>query len=654
MGRPEYVLVRCKSALNRVQGMPFRWSLNPYAGCRHACVYCLGPNTPVLYADLTWRPIGNVRLGDVLVGFDEYPTADRYRYFRPAVVEAMWWSKRRTRRLITNRGEAVTTDEHRWLRGDRHWWTSTRHLGPGRLLRSFDMYATGSDASEDYRAGYICGMTLGDGTFRYQPGQRSEKLGFPVPYWRVALGDYEPLERLVAYLATFGVRAAVRPFDAGHSSLRPMRKVETRSIANLGVVHSLVCSERCSSDYYRGFLAGFFDAEGSLHGCNLRMTQKDPAVLERVVRYGARLGFDFRIERYEDRCAEARLYGSLHDRVRFAALCRPAIARKGVVLAGQAMRLDPVEVEAVEPGPVTDVVDIQTSTGTFFAAGLATHNCFARQFYVQADHGGTADFAVRILVKENFPDVLRGELARPSWQGEAVVLGTATDPYQPAEGRFRLTRRTLEALLERANPFSMLTKSPLALRDLDLLAELARVTSVRVYFSITTVDLDLWRMLEPGTANPFKRLDVLRALRHAGVPAGVLMAPVLPGLTDSVASIQSVAEAAKSAGAAFFGASALRLMPHVKDHYLGFVAGTFPELTHRYLRAYPGPYAPREYVAALERRVERVRAGYGFADDEGRARPAERRTPPLTPRQLALPLEQIHAERTIDPARTGR
>ena len=263
--------------------------------------------------------------------------------------------------------------------------------------------------------------------------------------------------------------------------------------------------------------------------------------------------------------------------------------------------------------------------------------CFARQFYVKADHGDRTAFAARILVKENFPDVLRQELGKPSWRGESVVLGTATDPYQPAEGRFRLARATLEALLRHANPLSMLTKSPLVLRDVDVLADLARVAAVRVYFSITTVDLDLWRCVEPGTASPFKRLQVLRALRQAGVPAGVLMAPVMPGLTDSVASIEAVAQAAHAHGALFFGAAPLRLMPTVKEHYLEFVSNQFPDLLARYERAYPGVHAPHDYTSALRKRLDTVRARYRFRADEVREPPA-----PVSNRvhrrQLALPL----------------
>jgi len=263
--------------------------------------------------------------------------------------------------------------------------------------------------------------------------------------------------------------------------------------------------------------------------------------------------------------------------------------------------------------------------------------CFARQFYVKADHGDRADFAARILVKENFADVLRRELCKPSWLGESVVLGTATDPYQPAEGRFRLARATIEALLSHQNPFSMLTKSPLVLRDLDVLAELARVAAVRVYFSISTVDLDLWRVVEPGTANPFNRLRVMRALREAGVPAGVLMAPVMPGLTDSAASIDAVASAAHAHGAIFFGAAPLRLMPTVKEHYLEFVRDEFPDLLGRYERAYPGAQAPRDYVTALQKRIGNVRSNYAFLDDHVRRPPDQPR--PMRrghQRQLAL------------------
>jgi DNA repair photolyase len=241
--------------------------------------------------------------------------------------------------------------------------------------------------------------------------------------------------------------------------------------------------------------------------------------------------------------------------------------------------------------------------------------CFAREFYVRADRGdGAADFETRILVKVNFAEVLREQLAHPSWKREPVALGTATDPYQPAEGRYRLTRRVLEALHEYQTPVSMLTKSPLVLRDLDVLAAMARVVDVRVCFSITTVNTELWRTVEHSTANPFHRLRVMRLLSEAGVPAGVALAPILPGITDSEASIEAVAGAAAEHKAAFFWAVPLRLTPVVKAHYFAFVAEAFPNLLQRYERAYPGAYAPKDYQRKLEERVERIRACYGLRE----------------------------------------
>lgn len=271
--------------------------------------------------------------------------------------------------------------------------------------------------------------------------------------------------------------------------------------------------------------------------------------------------------------------------------------------------------------------------------------CYARAYYVRADHGDAGtDFETRILVKTNLPEVLARELRRPSWAGEQVALGTATDVYQPVEGRFKLTRRVLEVLRDAVTPLSVVTKSPLVIRDVDLLAELAQRVKVRVFFTITTVDLPLWRSLEPGTANPFKRLQVLRTLRDAGVPAGVLLAPILPGITDSVASIEAVAAAAVEHRAAFFGASALRLAPIVREEYLGFVATEFPELLPRYERAYSGTNAPREYQVKLQERIDEIRHRHGLDEDSMRRHgrlhlpdppsgPAPRGGP-----QLALPL----------------
>jgi len=247
--------------------------------------------------------------------------------------------------------------------------------------------------------------------------------------------------------------------------------------------------------------------------------------------------------------------------------------------------------------------------------------CFAVQYRVVAEQGTQQDFGTRLFIKTNLLHVLAQELRRPGLQGEHITLGTATDPYQPVEGRYKLTRGALSLLRDHANPVSLLTKSPMIVRDVDLLADIARQTSAEVFFSITTVDLDLWRTVEPGTANPFHRLRAMRTLREAGVPAGVMMAPVLPGLTDSVASIEAVAAAARDHQAAYFSATALRLAPHVKEFYLGFVGDEYPDLLPRYKRAYPGTYAPLDYRSKLDERIQRIRKQYGF-DGHGEPRRA--------------------------------
>jgi DNA repair photolyase len=266
------------------------------------------------------------------------------------------------------------------------------------------------------------------------------------------------------------------------------------------------------------------------------------------------------------------------------------------------------------------------------------HYCYARATHTYLGMNAGVDFTTRIVVKTNFAEVLRRELRRPSWQGERVALGTATDAYQPCEGRYRITRRVLEALRDYRTPVSAVTKSTLVLRDLDLLVALADLPGTRVNFSITTLEPDLWRQIEPGTPPPAQRLAVMRRLTDAGVPCGVYMAPVLPGLTDSEASLAAVASAAHESGATSFWASPLRLAPLVKEHYFGFIAERFPGLVQRYERAYPRADAPREYQVDLERRIATIRERYGFSDRDDQRHDASAARFLAQNGQLVLPL----------------
>jgi DNA repair photolyase len=251
------------------------------------------------------------------------------------------------------------------------------------------------------------------------------------------------------------------------------------------------------------------------------------------------------------------------------------------------------------------------------------HYCYARATHPYLGLNADEDFATKIIIKTNMPEVLRQELSKPSWTRERVAIGTATDAYQPCEGRYRLTRRCLEVLRDYDTPVSIVTKSTLILRDRDLLTELAQGPGATVYFTITTLDPDLWRVIEPGTPPPCKRLEVLGRLAHAGIPCGVFLAPILPGITDAAASIAAVAAAAKAHCAVSFGSAVLRLAPQVKEHYMGFVSETFPDLLPRYERAYAGTNISSDYQVAIERRLAQIRQRHGFAEDAMHSRRVE-------------------------------
>jgi DNA repair photolyase len=241
------------------------------------------------------------------------------------------------------------------------------------------------------------------------------------------------------------------------------------------------------------------------------------------------------------------------------------------------------------------------------------------------------DFETNIVVKTNMLEVLQQELRRRSWARERVAIGTATDAYQPCEGRCRLTRRCLEALRNAATPISIVTKSTLILRDWELLTQLAQGPGATVYFTITTLDDALWRLIEPGTPPAHKRLEVMRRLSNEGVRCGVFLAPILPGISDSIESIDAVAAAAKAHGATSIGSTVVRLAPLVKEHYFGFVKSTLPNLLPRYERAYAGTNISSGYQAAIERRLARIRERQGFTDDAMRGRTNDGATDALLP-----------------------
>jgi DNA repair photolyase len=258
--------------------------------------------------------------------------------------------------------------------------------------------------------------------------------------------------------------------------------------------------------------------------------------------------------------------------------------------------------------------------------------CYVRAFERRADRPSDDRYGQSIRVKVNVAEVLRNELARPSWQREGVAIGAATDPYQPAEGRYRLTRACLEVLGAASNPLSIITRGPMIVRDLDVLQEAARRADVSVNFSVPTLDEEVWRKTEPGTAPPRQRLRALKALVDGGIKAGVGMAPILPGLSDRPEQLEEVVLAAREAGATHIWANLLYLRPGTREHFLSCLARDWPEELERYEEL----YARRAYLRADDAKPVRslvadLRRRHGVAD-----RRRLKLEPPAEPEQLSL------------------
>jgi len=258
--------------------------------------------------------------------------------------------------------------------------------------------------------------------------------------------------------------------------------------------------------------------------------------------------------------------------------------------------------------------------------------CYVRAFERRADRPADERYGTSIRVKVNVAEVLRAELARPSWRRNGIVIGAATDPYQPAEGRYRLTRSCLETLRDAANPFSIITRGPMIVRDVDVLAEASRRAEVSVTFSVPTVDDDVWRTTEPGTAPPRQRLRALRTLVEAGVRVSVGMAPLLPGLSDHPSSIERVVVAAREAGACGIWANLLHLRAGTREHFLSCLERDWPALLPDYRRLYArGAYLPQSEARPAKEEVRRLAKEHGVRD----RRPL-RLQPPARDEQLTL------------------
>jgi DNA repair photolyase len=257
--------------------------------------------------------------------------------------------------------------------------------------------------------------------------------------------------------------------------------------------------------------------------------------------------------------------------------------------------------------------------------------CFARAHAKRADRDYEEGFSTQIRVKINVVEVLRRELSSRSWKNDLVAFGTATDPYQPIEGKYRLTRGCLEAFRDFKTPVDLITKGTLIVRDVELLTELSKRAETTVIFSVPSVDEDVWRKTEPGTPPPRQRLSALRKLVQVGVKAGVGMAPILPGISDSPKQLEATVRAAAEAGACFLWCNVVYLKPGTREYFFQFMQKEFPHLAKHYEALFPKPYAPHGVKEKLEETISTFRNQYKIWD-----RRKVKLEPPPTPTQLPL------------------
>ncbi|MBC3192598.1 intein-containing Rv2578c family radical SAM protein [Pseudonocardia sp. C8] len=604
--------VEARSVLNRVPSsspMPFGWTVNPYRGCSHACTYCLDGATPVLTADGRSRPIGELRAGDEVVG--TVPDARGRRRFVRTPVLARWSTHRRAQRVVLDDGTLlVTSAEHRFL--TRGGWAHVRpgrcrasadrpHLRPGSELAGPGAAAMpGRPRPDGYAQGYLCGLARADAV-------RGRVTAAPFPSAWVELEALARAHHLLTSrpVVAHGPDRAPRPAAGGVAAVAGERPSPA------------AWPDRPGPGWSAGFLGGVLDVCGEVSAGVLRVVPADEVLTRATVEALRRLGFRVASEPSGRPGGRAlRVLGGAAEQLRLVAAADPAVARVrdvGGALVEEPPDGAPRVVDVEDTGEIVPMVDITTGTGDFVAAGVVSHNCFARNTHTYLDLDAGADFDSQIVVKVNVARVLERELARPGWRREHVAMGTNTDPYQRAEGRYRLMPGVISALARSGTPFSILTKGTVLTRDLPELAAANADVRVGTGVSIALLDRGLQARLEPGTPSPRARLDLVRRITDAGLPCGVMVAPVLPWLTDSEEALDAVLAEIAAAGATGATVLALHLRPGTREWFLQWLAREYPKLLPRYERLYRrGANADREYRTALHRRVVPLLARHGL------------------------------------------
>jgi DNA repair photolyase len=646
--------VEAKSILNHVPAasrMPFEWTINVYRGCSHSCTYCGYGETPILMADGRTKPLAEVRVGDKIYGtvFD-----GKYRRYVTTHVRDHWSTVKPAYRVTLADGtELVTSGDHRFLtnRGWKHVIGSEQgHDQRPFLTLNNKLLGTGKFAAPpaggpEYRRGYLCGMIRGDGhlgSYAYlRPGRASGN----VHRFRLALVDIEALQRARAYLAELNLATTEFVFQVAAGDRKQVSAIRTSARQSVAAIQELISWPHAQSvEWQKGFLAGIFDAEGSYSQGILRICNTDRAIIDQVTTCLRRFGFAFAIETREQAkpLTVVRLVGGLREHLRFFHTVDPAITRKRTITGTAVKSNAPLKVTSIEPlGVDLTLYDMTTGTGDYIANGTINHNCFARPSHTYLNFDAGRDFETKIVVKVNAPELLRRELRRRSWTGAHVAMGTNTDPYQRCEGRYRLTRGVLEVLRDHANPCSILTKSPLLLRDLDLFEELVATAGFTANLSIGTLDEEVWRRSEPGTPHPKARMAAVKRLVQAGIPCGILMAPILPGISDAPEQLRAVVRAAADAGASHLTPITLHLRRGVKEEFMPWLEREYPKLVRDYRRMYRGANAPKEVIAAIGEQVRAAKRGHRAFDPATGPASARRLPEPPPPPTGEEPATQL-------------
>lgn len=579
---------RVKSIITRNDSpdVGFSQSINPYQGCEHGCSYCLSGDTPILMADGTTRLMANLRVGDTIYG------TTRQGWFRKYVkarVLAHWSVIKPACRVTLEDGtQIVASGDHRFLT-ERGWKFVTGAMGgslqrpyltSGNKLMGIGAFATPAHKDHGYKQGYLSGMIRGDGLLRSYHYERAGRAHGDQDEFRLALCDQEALDRTRDYLLFWGIGTYEFLFKSAVGEYRTMNGIRNYARASVEEIRRLISwPDQVSPSWMAGFMSGIFDAEGSYRHGVLRISNTDTEIISWMDRCLRAHGFRFVVEHQHRESTKpiktVRVTGGLKEHLRFFHTFDPVITRKrnfeGQAVKSEA-RLGVINIEPFSRG--MRLYDISTTTEDFIANGVVSHNCYARPSHAYRNLSPGIDFETRLFAKVNAAEKLREELSNPRYRCEMIALGANTDPYQPVERKYQITRDILKVCAEFNQPVGIVTKNAMVERDIDILAPMAKKNLASVFISCNNLDHDVARYIEPRASAPARRLQAMKALSDAEIPVGVLVAPVIPFLTDHM--IEPALEAAWAHGARQAGYVLMRLPWEVRDIFREMLERCFP------------------------------------------------------------------------------